>query len=156
MIIARNFVDTSRIGFHGCNCGRRQSAPKMRTANQKHRGIRPEMKGLLRASTASDGDARPWTPNAGTRHWVLCTEYSALSTLHSLLNYPLRAIALPSRIRRDLETKRHEFRKSFQISTIVPDLAQSGARRGELCRAQISDVDWTKRTITLAEAQDGT
>jgi hypothetical protein len=63
MFIARNFVDTTRIKFQGCNRGRRQSAPKTRTANQKHRGIRPEMKGLLRAGTASDEGTSVWTPN---------------------------------------------------------------------------------------------
>ncbi len=30
-------------------------------------------------------------------------------------------------------------------------MAQSGARPGEICRAQIADVDWSKRTITLTE-----
>jgi hypothetical protein len=68
MFIARNFIATCRIGFHGCNCGRRQSAPKMRTAYQKHQGIRPEMNGLLRAGMASDAGTRAWTPNEGTRH----------------------------------------------------------------------------------------
>jgi integrase len=34
---------------------------------------------------------------------------------------------------------------------IYTGLSQSGARPGELCRAQIGDVDWTKRTITLTE-----
>jgi hypothetical protein len=51
----------------------------MRTANQKHRGIRPEVKGLLRAGTASDGGTRAWMPNEGTRRWVLGTEYSSLA-----------------------------------------------------------------------------
>ena len=54
-------------------------------------------------------------------------------------------------MRLDLEKKCHESRKSFQISNTFPDLTQSDARPGELCRAQISDVDWDKGRITLAE-----
>jgi integrase len=34
---------------------------------------------------------------------------------------------------------------------IYTGLSQCGARPGELCRAQISDVDWEKGRITLAE-----
>ena len=34
---------------------------------------------------------------------------------------------------------------------IYTGLSQSGARPGELCRAQISNVDWTKGTITLPQ-----
>src|SRR5258708_2530460 len=91
-----------------------------------------------------------WVLGLGT--WTGYLDWDlVLSTLHSLLNYPLRAITLPSRIRRDLEKKRHEFRKSFQISNTFPDSTPSGARSGQLCGAQISDVDWQKRRITLAE-----
>jgi integrase len=40
---------------------------------------------------------------------------------------------------------------SPEFRLIYTGLLQCGARPGELCRAQISDVDWPKGRITLAE-----
>jgi integrase len=40
---------------------------------------------------------------------------------------------------------------SPEFRLIYTGLSQCGARPGELCRAQISDVDWDKGRITLAE-----
>jgi integrase len=40
---------------------------------------------------------------------------------------------------------------SPEFRLIYTGLLQCGARPGELCRAQISDVDWAKGRITLAE-----
>ena len=42
-------------------------------------------------------------------------------------------------------------RASPAFRLIYTGLSQCGARPGELCRAQISDVDWQKGRITLAE-----
>src|SRR5450631_772764 len=42
-------------------------------------------------------------------------------------------------------------RASPAFRLIYTGLSQSGARPGELCRAQISNVDWTKGTITLPQ-----
>jgi integrase len=38
-----------------------------------------------------------------------------------------------------------------EFRLIYTGLSQCGARPGELCRAQVSDVDWEKGRITLAE-----
>jgi integrase len=40
---------------------------------------------------------------------------------------------------------------SPEFRLIYTGLSQSGARPGEMCRVQIGDIDWTKRTITLTE-----
>jgi integrase len=42
-------------------------------------------------------------------------------------------------------------RASPAFRLIYTGLSQSGARPGELCRAQIGDVDWSKARITLSE-----
>jgi hypothetical protein len=70
------------------------------------------MKGLLRAGTASDRGTRAWTPNEGTRHWVLGIEYSSLAPQLS-----------PSRHRSAKPNPSRSGKKMRRIPKKLPDVA---------------------------------
>jgi integrase len=97
--------------------------------------------------------------SASTRHHnaVALTALQSFALRESLLDKPwFKCLEKPRMGRRERIPTRQEIvallkRASPAFRLIYTGLSQSGARPGELCRAQIGNVDWTKGKITLAE-----
>jgi integrase len=94
-----------------------------------------------------------------TRHHnaVALTTLQSFALRESLLERPwFKCLEKPRIGRRERIPTAEEIAALLKVASpafrlIYTGLSQSGARPGELCRAQISNVDWTKGTITLPQ-----
>jgi integrase len=145
-------------------CGRHRSPVTVRFYRTRLRLFRATF-GTRDAASVTSLEIDNYLHDAGlhvsnsTRHHnaVSLTTLQSFALRESLIGKPwFKRLEKPRMGRRERIPSAHEIAvllkgASPEFRLIYTGLLQCGARPGELCRAQISDVDWDKGRITLAE-----
>ena len=145
-------------------CSRHRAPATLRFYHARLRAFRSTF-GMREAASLTSLEIDAYLHDAGLNVSDSTRHHNAVS-LTTLQNFALRESLIEKPWFKRLEKPRMGRRERIptaeeitallrgappEFRLIYTGLLQCGARPGELCRAQISDVDWPKRRITLVE-----